>query len=289
MEDMLCDTVTIYVVTDDGLKAMSHQESDDCQMTDAEVLTTAFVSALYFGGNLQKARSFLKSTGLIPTMLSKSRLNRRLHALADTMLRLFHQLGMALKANGAAQVNDDWELYLVDSFPVAICDNIRIRRCRLVRNEDVDPEDYRGYIASKRRYFYGVRVHVVTTASGIPVEMAFLPGEAHDVRGFDVLPLVLPEGSEVYADKAYNDYGAEDAMRQMDQVSFDPIRKTNSTRWESEPSARHRKRWLRKRVETVFSQITACFPKSIHAVTLKAFMLKVATFIFAFTIKQAFM
>lgn len=265
-------------------------------MTDSEVLTTGLMSALYFSGDLEKASNFLKkasnflkSTGLIPTMLSKSRLNRRLHGLADTLVTLFHQLGMALKSQAASQAQGDWQLCLVDSFPVAVCDNIRIGRCRLVQNEDVDPEDYRGYIASKKRYFYGLRVHLLTTESGIPVEMAFLPGEANDVRGFDVLPLVLPQGSEVYADKGYTDYGAEDAMQFMDAVTFDPIRKKNSTRWDCEPTVRYLKRWLRKRVETMFSQITAFFPRTIHAVTLKGFMLKAATFIFAFTIKQAFL
>jgi len=29
---------------------------------------------------------------------------------------------------------------------------------------------FRGYVASKRRYFYGLRVHLVTTAAGEPVE-----------------------------------------------------------------------------------------------------------------------
>jgi hypothetical protein len=67
--------------------------------------------------------------------------------------------------------------YLLDSFPVAVCDNMRISRCRLVADEEF------GYIASKRRYFYGVRVQVVTTEEGVPVELAFLPGAASDVRG----------------------------------------------------------------------------------------------------------
>ncbi|MCY7394396.1 MAG: hypothetical protein LH647_23735 [Leptolyngbyaceae cyanobacterium CAN_BIN12] len=38
-------------------------------------------------------------------------------------------------------------------------------------------EDYQGYIASKRRYFYGLRVQWLATNDGIPVEFAFLPGE----------------------------------------------------------------------------------------------------------------
>jgi len=48
--------------------------------------------------------------------------------------------------------------YLLDSFPVPICDNIRIPRVRLARSED-----FRGYIASKKRYFYGIRVQLLVT------------------------------------------------------------------------------------------------------------------------------
>ena len=54
-------------------------------------------------------------------------------------------------------------VYLLDSFPLPACDNIRIRRCRLYREEH-----YRGYQASKRRFFYGLKVHLLVTASGAP-------------------------------------------------------------------------------------------------------------------------
>ena len=66
----------------------------------------------------------------------------------------------------------------MDSFPIPICDNIRISQSKLVHSED-----YRGYIASKKRYFYGIRVQLLSTADGIPVEFVFLPGEANDTRG----------------------------------------------------------------------------------------------------------
>lgn len=40
--------VTLYCITDDLLKAIGHR--DDCrrELTDAEVLTTAFAAVLYF-------------------------------------------------------------------------------------------------------------------------------------------------------------------------------------------------------------------------------------------------
>ncbi len=105
---------------------------------------------------------------------------------------LFHQVGMILK-----EISDSTE-YLLDSFPVPMCDNIcpsDTLRERIFNVKLIHSEEYRGYIASKKRYFYGVRVQLLTTKSGIPVEYVFLPGSANDVRALNALPFNLPPGS----------------------------------------------------------------------------------------------
>jgi hypothetical protein len=35
------------------------------------------------------------------------------------------------------------------------------------------------------RDFYGVKIQVLITEDGIPVEFAFVPGQANDTRGLD--------------------------------------------------------------------------------------------------------
>ena len=94
---------------------------------------------------------------------------------------------------------------MIDSFPVAVCDNIRIRRAKLYRDET-----YRGYQASKRRYFYGLKIHLMVTSAGQPVECVLTPGSVADVQVLRSYAYDLPPGSVVYADKAYNDYEIED-------------------------------------------------------------------------------
>lgn len=80
----------------------------------------------------------------MPRMLRVSRFNRRLHRIKDLFLTL------------VAVLSDYWKVlnadsqYIIDSFPIATCDNIRICRSRRYQGEA-----YRGYIASKRRYFCG--------------------------------------------------------------------------------------------------------------------------------------
>ena len=54
-------------------------------------------------------------------MLSESQFCRRLHAIADLSTDLFHQLGQVLNV---ANLSTE---YLIDLFPVEVCDNIRIK------------------------------------------------------------------------------------------------------------------------------------------------------------------
>ena len=268
--------VAIYCIVDDLLKAIKH--SDDCRRTmiDAEVLTTAIVASRFFGSNHTQACQYMEDQGLVPNMLEKSRFNRRLHAVAELLYDLQQQIGQMLM-----QVNQTTE-YLLDSFPVPVCDNIRIPHCRLVNSEE-----YRGYIASKKRYFYGIRIHLVSTHDVITVEWVFLPGEANDVRGLGTLPFNLPTGSELYTDKGFTDYVAEDNLAEVEKINLMTMRKKNSTRRDS-PCLAYIKQVKRHYIETVFSQITLRFPKFIHAVTFKGFILKVSCFICTYTLERAF-
>lgn len=273
---MLTEIITIYAITDDLLKAVGHREDCRVQMRDAEVITTVLVAARFFSGNHHNAQDDLKEHGLMPKMLDKSRFNRRWHRLFLPLLDLFDYLASVLKA-----INSSSE-YLLDSFPVALCDNIRIPRVRLVR-----AEDYRGYLASKKRFFYGIRVQLLSTQAGIPVEFAFLPGEANDVRGLNALPLNLPPDSAIDADAAYTDYQTEENLQRTEAIRLQVARKANSTRPDA-PALAYSKQTTRQPIETVFSGITARFPKAIHAVTLDGFLLKVASFIVSYTLEAAF-
>jgi hypothetical protein len=273
---MITEITALYAIADDMLKAMGHKEDCRTQMSDAEVITAALIAARFFGGNHKQACEYLKEHGYMPKMLESSRFCRRLHRLFLPLLDLFDCLGMVLKS-----LTDSTE-YLLDSFPVAICDNIRIPRARLVHSED-----YRGYIASKKRYFYGIRVQLLSTKEGIPVEFAFLPGEANDTRGIKALPFNIPSGSSIYADAGYTDYLSEDDLKLADDITLQVMRKRNSQRPDA-PWVAYLKQVTRHYIETVFSAITCRFPKSIHAVTMDGFLLKLTTFILAFTLESVF-
>lgn len=267
--------VAIYTIVSDFLMAIHHYEDPQRQMSDAEVMTTAIVAALFFAGNYESARSLLAEPRYSPAMLSKSRFNRRLHRVKGQFLSLFSLLGEHWK-----ELNSD-SLYAIDTFPVAVCDNYRIKRCHLYQGEA-----YRGFIASKKRYFYGLKIHLVVTKDGQPVEFFLTPGADSDVECLDLFDFDLPPGSEVYADRIYTNYVLEDVLNEAD-ILFKPLRKKNLTRqWE--PWEQYWIHLHRKMIETSGSLIERILPKSIHAVTSVGFELKVSLFILAMSFGHVF-
>jgi hypothetical protein len=92
----------------------------------------------------------------------------------------------------------------------------------------------------------------------------------------------VPEGSHVYADKAYNDYAMEDVLLEASHLQLYPIRKKHSKRI-LPPSIAYVQHYYRKRIETVGSLIERMLPKTIHAVTAEGFELKVFLFVLAYS------
>jgi hypothetical protein len=266
--------IRIYCIVDDILKSIVHAEDSRRKVSDSEIITTALASALYFGGHLDNGRGFMKMTKLVPAMLDKSRFNRRLHQLSDLLFSMFYQIGHYLKSIAGASE------YVIDSFPVAVCDNIRISRCKILKGKQ-----WRGKQSSMRRYFYGVKVQVLVNSQGIPVEFGFVPGCESDVQALKKLPLAVAAESKIYGDAAYTDYQTEDDMREIELIELMIQRKRNSLR-PDEPWIRFIKEQMRKGIETCFSEIKALFLRKIHAVTFKGFLLKLVMFILAFTLNK---
>ncbi|MBA3703839.1 MAG: transposase, partial [Rubrobacteraceae bacterium] len=116
---------------------------------------------------------------------------------------------------------------------------------------------------------------------GEPVEFSLAAGSEADITVFKELD--LPEGSIIFADKAYTDYDYEDLLEEVG-LHLKAQRKKNSKRpmpvWEeflSKPT--------RQYIETVFSKLSALFAGKIHAVTPRGFELKIVCFLLAFSIQ----
>lgn len=272
---MLCrdKIIVLFCFVDDLLKAMGHTEDHRAVVSDAEILTTALLASTNYGGHLNAARIHMIDYGLIPDMIGESRFNRRLHRLWTTMQTLFFQVGQQLKAIAGASD------FVLDSFPVAVCDNIRISRCRVLKGKG-----WRGRWCAMRRYFYGVKVQVLTL-KGIPVEFTITPGAQSDVKAISELPLQLPAESTIWADAAYTSYDSEDIALVAEGIHLAVQRRSDSRRKDM-PWMDFLKQHMRKGIETTFSMIKARMPRHIHAVTSNGFYLKIALLIIAYAFEN---
>lgn len=274
MEDTI---TTTYYLCDEFLKAIGHRDDRQVRLSTAEVMSTALVACAFFGGNIETTRAFLEEYGYIKKMISKSRFNRRLHAIDPCLWqRLFALLAETFKRSRPDQT------YVVDSLPVPVCDNIRIKRCRIYPREE-HGEAFRGYVASKRRYFYGLRVHLLVSGAGEPVEFTLAAGSEADVKVFKEMNLDLPAAATIHADKGYTDYHYEDLLEEVG-VNLISQRKKNSKRSHS-ACTEFLAKPIRQYIETVFSELSRLFSGKIHAVTPRGFELKIVCFLLAFSIQ----
>lgn len=60
--------IGIFCLVGDLLKSIGHREDSRRKISDSEVITTAIVSALYFGGHIDHRRYMMKMTGMVPQM-----------------------------------------------------------------------------------------------------------------------------------------------------------------------------------------------------------------------------
>jgi IS5 family transposase len=180
--------VTVYVVLDDSLKAMQYEDDVRSTLSAAEILTVGIVAARYFQNHHERALQMLTELGYLPRM-SVSRFNRRLHQMVGWLQRLGQQVrqGVALS-----------ELFLIDAFPLPVCQRVRQHRCRKVRGEA-----FLGRCEAKRMWFFGYKLHWCCDSQGIPVAFTLRPARRHERSAVTRLLAHLPAGATVLGDGSY--------------------------------------------------------------------------------------
>ena len=270
---MLIKIITIYCFCADFLNEYGHKDNAQAKLTDAEVMTTTLVAACFFNGNASHARELLLQDGSIPNMLSKSRMNRRLHQISDLTWKAFFDWIVR-----RSQLRSEDTDFIIDSFPVEVCRHIRASRSKIYTDKS-----YFGYCASKKQKFLGIKVHAITDKKGHLVQFCLTPGSCSDISALQKMRLELPIGSKLHADKGYTDYKLEDGLRDVAQIQLIAARKSNSKRPHTkEMVAKTRK--IRKRIETTFSEIVSLFGRKLHAVTAAGFQLKVLLSLLGYSI-----
>jgi hypothetical protein len=221
----------LYVRTDDLLKDSPERAPwrpavGICpRISDAELVTLAVMQALLgFTSEarwLRYARAHLR--GMFPRLPRQPGYNKRLRALAATMSWL-----IAVLARDTSVWSDD--VWVADSTPVE-CGRSR----ETTRRSDLAGWAEYGYCASHSRYFWGLRLHLLTTLHGLPAGFA-LTGAKADER--QVLLGILKEpalsagrtGQVIIADKNYYGHQFEAALAEEGFCLLRPARKGEAAR-----------------------------------------------------------
>lgn len=262
--------ITAYCIVDDVLRHLGHKSHPLAGVSDAEVLTVAVVSALYFQNHHERALFVMQGMRYLTKPLSTSRFSRRLHALAQ-WLEYIVELVCSLFSDG--------EAYIIDSIPVPACKRVRATRCAkigiiaIIDGKRLPPRPYYGYCTAKKEKFYGWRLHLICTREGIPVTFQMLPAGWHDLTPVHELTCQLAEGARVYGDKAFNSKVAESAILEQSGVRLIPKRRDDM-----KPNSFEEwcdLKWYRHAIETLNSQLEKMGVQRLHARTNQGLALKV--------------
>jgi hypothetical protein len=222
----------LYVKVDDMLRdwpdLAPERPADGMALTlsDAELLTMAVMSALLgFTSERRRLRFVAEDlAGMFPRRIGQSGYNKRVRKAVALFIRVIRMLAM-----DTSLWSDD--VWVVDSTPVE-CGRSR----ETARRSDAAGWAEYGYCASHSRYFWGLRLHLVCTLTGLPVLFA-LAGAKADERetllgmleaGQDVVTGHL--GQTVIGDKNYFGRHFEADLTERELVLLRPARKGEARR-----------------------------------------------------------
>jgi hypothetical protein len=210
------------------------------QLSDAELVTLAVMQALLgFTSEarwLRHARAHLWH--LFPYLPQQPGYNKRLRAARG----LVRHCARALAASTSQWTDDVW---VVDSTPVECA-----RSREAVRRSELAGWAQYGYCASHSRWFWGLRLHLVTTLHGLPVGYALAGAKAEErlvlLGILDDEELPASPGQVIIGDKGYYGRDFENTLAEDGLVLLRPARKGGP-----EPTGRQYFKPLRQVMESV--------------------------------------
>ncbi len=266
------EAITYFCIIDDILNDLNLNRSG--VISNSEIITIAVIAHTSFSGNYKKTLETLKEgfKHLFPFIPSLSRFSRRLHELYTYLQLIIQRLSDFLPIS---------KLFAIDSKPVKVCENIRIPTAKVVKGEK-----YRGYIASKKEYFYGFRIHGVVDERGYFREVHILEGREHDLEGLAIMSLNYARGKEIIGDRGYTKYEYEDELKK-EGIKINPIRKERERRYEGIWEEEFKKRF-RRIIESAYSVINRMLGVRPYAPKEKGILLKIFMAVLSYNLFRGF-
>ncbi len=230
--------VALYVQIDDlfTLLGVRRGPGRPPRLSDSELICLA-VAQVLLGCNSE--RRWLRFAGsrlghLFPYLPKSPAYNKRLRAAARLLAHALRHL---------AEHTPSWwdQLRLLDSTPLPC----GASRQTVKRSELAGWANY-GYCASHSRFFWGLRLHLLTTPDGVVVAWALADPKLGDREVAQAMLEHSPPrpGLLIVADKGYAGQEFEDFVRELEAVLVRPDRRDERRRY-------GKLGWIRQRIESV--------------------------------------
>jgi len=94
---MIENVIAIYVFIDDIMIKIGHKEHVSRNFSDSEIITVALIASRYFHDNIDHTIGFVKSTKLMPSILSRSRFHPKIYLIFELIIDLFLNIADIIK------------------------------------------------------------------------------------------------------------------------------------------------------------------------------------------------
>ena len=251
--------------------------SNKPKMTDCEIIALSLTSESlgidsenYLWGKLKCDHS-----NDFPNLIDRSNYNRRRKKLYP-YVELLNQ-------TVANEMNLDEDVYLVDSIPVPICRLAREKQVKICKEQFETAPD-KGYSAVNKAYYFGYKLHLITSVRGVFHSMDISKASVHDIHFLPQLKSTGLNNCTLIADKGYLSAEYQLDLFSSCKVSLQtPSRSNQKNQKPFEPIYRR----VRKRIETLFAQLCDQFMlKRNYAKTVLGLSVRLLTKITGVTLLQ---
>lgn len=210
-----------------------------------------------------------------PNLIDRSNYNRRRKKLYPEITELNKGL--------ADKINEGEDVYLVDSIPVPICQLAREKRSKICKEDYLTSPD-KGYSAVSKSYYYGYKLHLVTSVNGVFHSMDMSKASIHDVHYLKDIKHSKLSNCTLIADKGYLSKPYQIDLFNSNNIRLETPSRNNQK--VKEPFHYIFKK-SRKRIETLFSQLCDQFMlKRNYAKTNLGLSIRILSKITAVTVLQ---
>lgn len=178
-----------------------------------------------------------------PNLIDRSNYNRRRKMMAPYISKLNQQASDFL--------NEGENVFLIDSIPVPVCQIARSSRSKICR-EDFETAPDKGYSAVSKAYYYGYKLHMVTSVRGIFASMDLSKASVHDVHFLSNVKCSHLNNCTLIGDKGYLSKEHQLDLFSSCRIKLETPKRSNQLVKERFTPVYKR---CRKRIETLFSQL----------------------------------